>query len=92
MRLLTASVGLSALGDLVLAVPLVLEVRARTGSAFAVAAFFLALFGPIALCAPLAGRLVDAVESRRLMLVVSVAQAVVAAGVLLTRPSRSCSR
>jgi MFS family permease len=86
VRLLTASVGLSALGDLVLAIPLVLEVRERTGSAFAVAAFFLALFGPIALGAPLAGRLVDAVESRRLMLVVSVAQAIVAAAFLLDPP------
>jgi MFS family permease len=83
IRLLTVSVGLSALGDLVLAIPLVLEIRERTGSAFAVAAFFLALFGPIALCAPLAGRLVDAVESRALMLAVSIAQSVVAAGVLL---------
>lgn len=81
--LLTVSVGLSALGDLVLAIPLVLEVRERTGSAFAVAAFFFALFGPIAICAPLAGRLVDAVENRRLMLSVSIAQAVVAAGLLL---------
>jgi MFS family permease len=86
VRLLTASVGLSALGDFVLAIPLVLEVRERTGSALAVAAFFVALFGPIALCAPLAGRLVDAVESRRLMLVISIAQAVVAAGVLLDPP------
>ncbi len=86
VRLLTASVGLSALGDLVLAIPLVLEVRERTGSAFAVAAFFLALFGPIAVCAPLAGRLVDTVENRRLMLVVSIAQAIVAAGVLLDPP------
>lgn len=86
VRLLTASVGLSALGDLVLAIPLVLEVRERTGSAIAVAAFFLALFGPIALCAPLAGRLVDAVESRGLMLLVSIAQAFVAAGVLLDPP------
>lgn len=83
VRLLTVSVGLSALGDLVLAIPLALQVRERTGSAFAVAAFFVALFGPIAVCAPLAGRLVDAVESRRLMLVVSIVQAVVAAGVLL---------
>jgi MFS family permease len=83
VRLLTASVGLSALGDMVLAIPLVLEVRERTDSAFAVSAFFLALFGPIALGAPLAGRLVDAVENRRLMLVVSIAQAIAAAGVLL---------
>jgi MFS family permease len=83
VRLLTASVGLSALGDLVLAIPLVLEVRERTGSPFAVAMFFLALFGPIAVAAPLAGRLVDSVENRKLMLVVSVAQAIVTAGVLL---------
>jgi MFS family permease len=86
VRLLTASVGLSALGDLVLAIPLVLEVRERSGSALAVAAFFIALFGPFAICAPLAGRLVDAVESRRLLLTVSLVQATVAAGVLLDPP------
>ena len=56
-------------------IPLALEVRAKTGSALAVSLFFLCMFGPIVLLAGVAGRLVDRVENRRLLIVVSLAQA-----------------
>ena len=55
----SARQGLSALGDLALAIPLVLEVRAKTDSPLAVSLFFLCMFGPIVLLAGVAGRLVD---------------------------------
>jgi len=74
VRLIVGAVGLSALGDLALGIPLALEIRDRTGSAFAVAAFFLCLFGPIVVCAGPAGRLADRVENRRLLVAVSLVQ------------------
>jgi MFS family permease len=75
VRLLVGAAGLSALGDLALAIPLALQVRARTDSALAVSLFFLCMFGPIVLLAGVAGRLVDRFENRGLLIVVSVAQA-----------------
>ena len=66
---------LSAAGDMLLVVVLALRVHDLTGSGFAVAALFGALMVPIVLLAPLAGRLVDRVETRRLLLLVSLAQA-----------------
>jgi Na+/melibiose symporter-like transporter len=75
VHLLVGAAGLSALGDLALAIPLALEVRAQTGSALAVSLFFLCMFGPIVLLAGVAGRLVDSVENRRLLIGVSLAQA-----------------
>ena len=51
VHLLVGAAGLSALGDLALAIPLALEVRAKTGSALAVSLFFLCMFGPIVLLA-----------------------------------------
>lgn len=75
VHLLVGAAGLSALGDLALAIPLALEVRAKTGSALAVSLFFLCMFGPIVLLAGVAGRLVDRVENRRLLICVSLAQA-----------------
>ena len=74
VRLIVGSVGLSALGDMTLGIPLALEIRHRTGSATAVALFFICLFGPIVLCAGPAGRLVDRMENRRLLLSVSLVQ------------------
>src|SRR4051794_19317953 len=82
LRLLAGAVALSAAGDMLLVVVLALRVHDLTGSGFAVAALFAALMGPIVLCAPFAGRLVDRTETRRLLLVVSLAQAAVA-GVLV---------
>ncbi len=75
VRLLVGAVGLSSLGDFALGIPLALEIRDRTGSALAVAAFFVCLFGPIVFCAAPAGRLVDRVENRTLLVVVSLLQA-----------------
>jgi Na+/melibiose symporter-like transporter len=82
LRLLAAATALSATGDMLLVVVLALRVHDLTGSGFAVAAQFGALMVPIVLLAPLAGRLVDRVETRRLLLLVSLAQAVVATGLV----------
>ena len=78
LRLLSGAVLLSAAGDMLLVVVLALRVHDLTGSGFAVAALFAALMGPVVVLAPLAGRLVDGVETRRLLLLVSLAQAAVA--------------
>src|SRR4051794_8684394 len=86
VRLIVTSTGLSALGDMVLGIPLALEIGERTGSALAVSAFFLALFGPIVACAGFAGRLVDRVENRRLLIVVSLLQAATTAALLFAGP------
>ncbi len=82
LRLLAAATALSATGDMLLVVVLALRVHDLTGSGFAVAAQFGALMVPIVLLAPLAGRLVDRVETRRLLLLVSLAQAAVATGLV----------
>lgn len=82
LRLLSGAVALSAAGDLLLVVVLSLRVHDLTGDGFAVAALFAALMGPIVVLAPLAGRVVDRLETRRLLLIVSLAQAVVASGLV----------
>src|SRR3954462_11589597 len=82
LRLLAGATAISAAGDLVLVVVLSLRVHDLTGSGFAVAALFAALMGPIALLAPVAGRIVDRVETRRVLLWVSLAQALVAMGLV----------
>lgn len=79
VRLLVAGVGLSALGDLLLWIPLALHVEERTGSAFAVSAFFLALWAPVVLLGGVAGVVADRFENRALLIVVSLAQAAVVA-------------
>ena len=78
VRLLVTAVGLSAIGDFLVWVPLALHVEATTGSAYAVAAFFFALFGPSVALAGASGRLADRVENVRLLVGVSLAQSVVA--------------
>jgi hypothetical protein len=78
LRLLAGAVLLSAAGDMLLVVLLALRVHDLTGSGFAVAALFGALMAPIVVLAPVAGRLVDRTETRRLLLLVSLAQAGVA--------------
>ena len=83
LRLLSAAVALSAAGDMLLVVVLALRVHDLTGSGFAVSALFGALMLPVVLLAPFAGRLVDRVETRRVLLCVSLAQAVAAAGLVL---------
>jgi MFS family permease len=77
LRLLAAAAGLSALGDFLAMIPLILHVQERTGSTFAVSAVFFALWGPVVLGAGLAGAIVDRFENRALLVGVSLAQAVV---------------
>ena len=79
LRLVVGAVGLSALGDALAFVPLVLHLEGESGSGPAVAALLIALWGPVALLAPVAGALVDRVETRSLLLGVSLAQAAVVA-------------
>ena len=67
LRLLSGAVLLSAGGDLLMVVVLSLRVHDLTGSGFAVAAVFATLMAPVVLLAPLAGRLVDRTETRRLL-------------------------
>jgi hypothetical protein len=64
VRLIVGAVGVSALGDFVLWIPLTLQLRAMTGSGIAVAGLFLALWTPVVVLAPLAGLLVDRLEAR----------------------------
>lgn len=78
LRLLAGAVLLSAAGDMLLVVVLALRVHDLTGSGLAVSALFGALMVPIVVCAPFAGRLVDRVETRLLLLVVSLVQAGIA--------------
>jgi Na+/melibiose symporter-like transporter len=82
LRLLSGAVLLSAAGDLLMVVVLSLRVHDLTGSGFAVAAVFATLMAPIVLLGPPAGRLVDRTETRRLLLAVSLAQALAAAALV----------
>jgi MFS family permease len=77
LRLLAGAAGLSALGDFLALIPLILHVQERTGSTFAVSAIFFALWGPVVLGAGLAGAIVDRHENRALLAAVSFAQAAV---------------
>lgn len=77
-RIVSGSVGLSALGDWVAMVALGLQVKEVSDSGFAVAALWICLFGPSVLVAGHAGLLVDRFESTRLLAAVSAAGAVFA--------------
>ena len=81
LRRLAAAVGLSALGDLLALIALVLAVERSTGSSIAVAALFATTLVPVVALAPLAGLLVDRVENVRILVLASLAQAA-AAGAL----------
>src|ERR1700746_1971041 len=82
LRLLAGAAGLSALGDFMAIFPLILHVQQRTGSPFAVSALIFALWGPVVLAAGWAGSIVDRLENRLVLLIVSLAQAVVVAAML----------
>src|SRR5262249_13133996 len=71
LRLLAGAVLLSALGDFVALIALVLRVHELTGSGFAVAALFATTMAPMVALAPVAGLLADRVESVRLLAIVS---------------------
>jgi MFS family permease len=77
LRLLAGAAGLSALGDFLAMIPLVLHVQQRTGSTFAVSALFFALWAPVVVGSGPAGVIVDRFENRALLVVVSFAQAIV---------------
>lgn len=77
-RLLSGSVGLSALGDWVAMVALGLQVKEVTDNGFAVAALWICLFGPSVLVAGHAGLLADRIEATRLLAAISALGAVAA--------------
>jgi MFS family permease len=86
-RLIVGAVGVSALGDFLLWIPLTLHVHELTGSGAAVAALMICLWGPIVVLAPAAGLLADRVETRRLLIWASLAQAVIAAALAVVLDS-----
>ena len=63
VRLLVGAVGLSALGDFLLWIPLALHVAATAARRSPCPAFFLALFGPVVALGGVAGRLADRFEN-----------------------------
>ena len=87
LRTLSAAIGLSALGDGVALVALALQAKNLTGEGMgggiAIAAMFICLWAPVVLLSGYAGLLVDRLEARRLLVVVSAAQAAVAAALAL---------
>ena len=78
VRLIIASVGLSALGDWLALVALALQIEDMTDSAFAIAGLFICLWAPVVVLSGYVGLLVDRVETRGLLVAVSAAQAGVA--------------
>jgi hypothetical protein len=86
VRLLVAAVGISSFGDFLGLVPLALHVSERTGSSVAVAAFFVALFGPIVAFGGVAGLLVDRFDNGRLLALASAGQALAALGLAFAGP------
>lgn len=86
-RLIVGAVGISALGDFLLWIPLTLHLQRTTGSGVAVAALMICLWAPVVLLAPAAGLLADRVETRRLLVLASLAQAAVAASLALALDS-----
>ena len=86
-RLLVGAVGLSAGGDFLALIPLAALVSELSGSGWAVSALFVALWGPMVALAGPAGRLVDRVETRGLLIASSLIQAVIAAALILATDS-----
>jgi len=88
-RLLVGAVGVSALGDFLLWIPLTLHLQEATGSGLAVAALMICLWLPIVVLAPVAGLIVDRTDARLVLIVASLAQAVVAASLALVLDSEA---
>jgi MFS family permease len=86
-RLIVGAVGISALGDFLLWIPLTLHLQRMTGSGVAVAALMICLWAPVVLLAPAAGLLADRVETRRLLICASLVQAAIAASLGLALDS-----
>jgi MFS family permease len=87
VRLIVGAVGLSAVGDSVLWILLALHIGDTAGSALAVSAMFICLWGPVVALGGVAGRIVDRYENRRLLIAVSLAQAAVVAGMAFASSS-----
>jgi MFS family permease len=87
VRLIVGAVGISALGDFLLWVPLTLHLQEMTDSGLAVAALFVALWAPVVVLAPVAGLVVDRLEARGVLLVASLAQVAIAASLALALDS-----
>lgn len=87
VRLIVGAVGISALGDFLLWIPLTLHIQEMSGSGLAIAGLFLALWTPVVVLAPVAGLVVDRLEARGVLLVASVAQAAIAAALVLALDS-----
>jgi MFS family permease len=83
VRLIVTAVGISALGDILLWIPLTIHIQEMTDSGIAVAALMLCLWSPVVLLAPLSGLLVDRRETRGLLVVASLAQAAITVGLAL---------
>jgi Na+/melibiose symporter-like transporter len=79
-RILASAIGVSAVGDWLATVPLLLLVREMTDSGIAVSALLICLWAPIVVLAGHVGLVVDRFETKRLFAVVSLAQAAVAVG------------
>jgi MFS family permease len=86
-RLLVGAVGLSASGDFLALIPLAALVSELSGSGWAVSALFVALWGPMVLFSSPAGKLIDRVETRGLLIVSSILQAVIAATLIMATDS-----
>lgn len=82
--LAAASRGVSACGDFLAATSLALVLQQRGHAGVAVSALLIAAALPVAVLAPLAGRLADRADSRTLLVVAGALQAVVAAVLAFT--------
>jgi hypothetical protein len=84
LRVVAGAILVSAVGDWVALVALALEAKELSGDGMgggiAIAAIFICLWAPVVLLAGYVGLLVDRMETRSLLLVVSAGQAVVAVG------------
>ena len=78
LNILVGAVGLSALGDWLALVPLTLHLQEATGSGITIALLYIAFWAPAVVLAGPAGLLADRYDPRRVLLLVSVAQATVA--------------
>jgi MFS family permease len=83
-RLIFLSTALSSFGDYVALVALTIRVHDLTGSGLAVSALLVSGLLPLVVFAPLAGLLVDRVETTRLLWITSLAQAGIAAALAFT--------
>ena len=76
--LLVGAVGLSAAGDFLALIPLALELQESTGSGILVSALFIALWSPVVLLAAPAGLAADRFDNRRLLVIGSLVQGLIA--------------